>query len=130
MFEDIKCLEKVIMAADTSFRSEIVHLSAIKGTYEHLLIFNIALKAFFASNVLAWDLVRFSIDQVKDSIAEKAVEVRHHPRCDGCVSWGFHWWLLLFWNYLMRQSFLSCGRRSPQWPTASALACGLLLELL
>jgi hypothetical protein len=130
MFEHIKCLEKVIMAANTSFRSEIIHLSAIKRTHEHLLIFNIALKAFFASDVLAWDLVRFSINQVKNSIAEKAVEVRHHPWCDGCVSWGFHWWFLLFWDYLMRHPFPSCGRRSSQWPTASALTSGLLLELL
>ena len=73
MFENIKCLEKVIMTADTSFSSEIIHLSAIKGTYEVLLIFNIALKAFFASDVLARDLVRLSINQVKDPIAKKAV---------------------------------------------------------
>lgn len=79
MFEDIECLEKVIMAADASLGSKIVHLSAIEGTYEHLFIFNIALKAFFASDVLARDLVRFSIDQVKDSIAKEAVEIRHRP---------------------------------------------------
>ncbi len=119
------------MTADTSFSSEIIHLSAIKGTYEVLLVFNIALKAFFASYVLARDLVRLSINQVKDPIAKKAVEIRHHPWCYGCVSWGIHWWFLLFWNYLMRHTLLCCWRRSPLWPTAaSALTSGLLLELL
>ena len=73
MFENIKCLEKVVMAADTSFRVEIAHFGAVKGTDEYLLIFDIALKAFFASDVLARDLVRLSINQVKYSIAKKAV---------------------------------------------------------
>lgn len=130
MFENIKCLEKVVMAADTSFWVEIVHLCAIKGTDERLLIFDIALKAFFASDVLARDSVRLSINQVKDSIAMKAIEIWHHPWCDGCVSWGFNRWLLLLWNYLMRHAFLSCGRRSSLRATASAFISGLLLKVL
>lgn len=130
MFKNIKRLEKVVMAADTSFRVEIVHLGTVKGTDERLLIFDIALKAFFASDVLARDLVRLSINQVKDSIAKKAVEIWHHPWCDGCVSWGFNRWFLLLRNYLMSHALLCCGRRPPLWPTASAFISGLLLELL
>ena len=130
MFENIKCLEKVVMAADTSFWVEIVHLGAIKRTNERLLIFDIALKAFCASDVLARDLVRLTINQIKDSIAKKAVEIWHHPWCDRGISWGVHWRLLLLWNYLMRHALFCCGRRSTLRATASTFISGLLLKIL
>ena len=72
VLENIEGNEKVVMTADTTLGPEIIDHSAVIRANQALFIFDISLQAFFACDMFTHDLVRFSINNVKRPVTEKA----------------------------------------------------------